>query len=131
MINKRYSLGHATLIVEDDPNFRDVLDKVCRGCFALHCIKAEDGTQGLESYLINSQIIGSVIIDLNMPRLNGYELIRLIRQKETEGNPVRIAATSVRDDRYTQNTAFEFGADVFVSKNTSLFDIIGKLSDFF
>ena len=64
------------LVADDDPMIRDILFHMLKeegfGVFL-----AEDGYQALKSTKDNNPDI--MLLDLNMPRMNGYEVIRWTR----------------------------------------------------
>lgn len=63
------------LVVEDEPVIRLLL-KVLLERQGLATITAEDGMEALEVYEAQQGRIGLVITDLNMPRLDGFGVIR-------------------------------------------------------
>jgi DNA-binding response OmpR family regulator len=67
------------LIVDDDAAVLDVTRSMARaiGC---HALVADNGKQAFDLFRENSERIHAVIVDLNMPRVDGAELIRRIRE---------------------------------------------------
>ncbi|MEO1923432.1 MAG: EAL domain-containing protein [Nautiliaceae bacterium] len=69
------------LYVEDSDETREITSMVF-GEFFDNIIVAEDGKDALEKY--NKEKIDLIITDLNMPNMNGIELIREIRKENKE-----------------------------------------------
>jgi C4-dicarboxylate-specific signal transduction histidine kinase len=100
------------LVVDDEPVNRELLEVILapQGHAILH---AEDGLQALE--LLAGQRVDLVLLDLLMPRLDGIETCRRIREHpETQHLPVVfITALQDRDARIRGKAV---GADDFLSK---------------
>lgn len=86
----------------------------------------EDGTRALE-YLRNLGIQQAmkpdlIFLDLNLPRLDGREVLRLLKEGETTKSiPVVVVSSSERDEDVRK--AYELGASSYVSKSAMLSDI--------
>jgi C4-dicarboxylate-specific signal transduction histidine kinase len=100
------------LVVDDEPVNRELLEAILapQGHTILH---AEDGLQALE--LLAGQRVDLVLLDLLMPRLDGIQTCRRIREHpEMQHLPVVfITALQDRDARVRGKAA---GADDFLSK---------------
>ena len=76
-------------------------------------IKAHDGIEALDKFDKSQPDI--VLVDLMMPRLNGYEVCaRLKRNPRARGVPIILL--SGLDEEETKPTALRHGADAFLSK---------------
>jgi len=97
------------LIIEDDKRMNEI---VC-DYFEIEGYKvfqAYDGVQGLELFQAND--IDLVIVDIMMPKLDGWSVCRRIRQKSS----VLIVIISARSEDDDKLMGFEFGADEYVAK---------------
>ena len=65
------------LIIDDDDNIRMLLEFVLRKHYNI--ITREDGLSGM-SWLMEGNMPDLIIADLDMPRLNGYHLLKHIRE---------------------------------------------------
>ncbi len=71
-----------------------------------------------------------IFLDLNMPRKNGFEALREIRQSaKLKGIPVIIFSTS--SDEVTIDLTFELGAHYFISKPPSFLLLVKALEKVF
>ena len=119
---------HRILLAEDNPGdvllFREAL-RVCDLAYEL--IVAEDGEKALR-LLENIGSPGNpappdlIVLDVNLPRHSGQEVLRWVRGNATlAAVPVIILTSSASPDDKT--TATELGADLYVQKSSDLDEI--------
>lgn len=84
------------LYVEDDENIRESVARALRRRVK-SIVTAENGKEGLERFLQNGFNI--VLTDLEMPIMNGIEMIENIR-KETEYKYPIVVITAYRDEEH-------------------------------
>ena len=105
----------SVLIIEDDEDGRRAVAKL----FAQadwKVFEAADGDSGVELALRNRPEV--ILCDLLMPKSNGFQVCRTIRQQL---QPTKIIVVSGRDYAVDRATALEAGADEFLLK-----PILGK-----
>lgn len=101
------------LIVDDEMRMRRVIADYLR-VKDYHTIEAEDGVQAME--LFYSEHPDLVLLDVMMPRMNGWEVCKEIRR--TSQTPIlMLTAKSEEDDELL---GFELGADEYIAKPFSL-----------
>jgi PAS domain S-box-containing protein len=74
------------LLVDDDPRVRRILGELIKS-WGHTVVIAEDGFNALDAFLVafrSGQPFDVVITDLGMPRMNGAELVRRIRQHDRQ-----------------------------------------------
>lgn len=98
------------LYVEDDVGIRDNYTKVFSEVFSSVDI-ANDGQEGIEKYQNSSYDL--VITDINMPRMNGIEMIEAIMEINAE-QPIII--TSAHDDTQYLLKLIDLGIEKFLIK---------------
>ncbi len=87
-------------------------------------IEAENGEQGLEQAVLNRPDL--IITDLAMPRMDGYEFIRLLRQNEaTHRTKIFVSSASVFQS--DQQKSLDAGGDCFISKPIQLQELLKAL----
>lgn len=102
------------VIVEDARFFRQLVRDVLEP-LNLEIREAADGREGLA--LIRQEKPHLVILDLNLPRLNGYELMRLVRAEPTLKHTRLLAMSGVFRKESDQEEAQKAGADDFMGKS--------------
>jgi CheY-like chemotaxis protein len=112
------SSGPTVLLVEDDLNDADLAMRSLRKSgLQAQVIHVEDGEDAL-TYLsgdAGQRLPVLVLLDLNLPRLHGLDVLRQIRADErTRALPV-VVLTSSREDSDLA-TAYELGANSYVCK---------------
>ena len=101
------------LIVEDDKEIRDGVSEYLSEV-GYNVISAEDGMQAIE--LFKNSKIDLVILDIMLPKANGFVVLNKIRQ---ESNVPVIMLTAMSDD-YTQIMSFDEKADDYITKPFSI-----------
>lgn len=100
------------LVVDDDPDLRDLIGYTLRrdGYFV---IEAEDGMAAL--LLAEVERPDLVLLDVNLPRLDGFEVCRRLRAASaTSGIP--IVMLTVRGTEEDQVRGLDLGADDYLAK---------------
>ncbi|CBL44488.1 Putative response regulator [gamma proteobacterium HdN1] len=103
------------LMVDDSKVMRKSVLKMLGADFDI--LVAEDGAQGWE-IIQQDNSIQVVFTDLNMPRVNGYELLKLVRTSPDDGirNLPMIVVTGAENDDQAKELALEQGATDFITK---------------
>lgn len=108
-----YFMQKKILVVEDELSIQAVLKAVL--IQAGYSVKtASDGIEGLN--LFNSESFNLVLLDIMMPRMNGYEVCKEIRLK----NSTPIIILTALDKEEAQIKAFELHADDYILKPFSI-----------
>ena len=100
------------LIIDDDVGFRDLL-RIHLSAAGYQVQVAEDGVAGGRALLANTPDL--VVSDLNMPFLDGFELLSLL-QSDAETANIPVILLSGRSDGDTMAKAVELGAADFLTK---------------
>ena len=122
-----YSQTLRILIVEDHPTMREVLAGVLNDLPGVTVAgEAATGAEALES--CRNQTFDLVLLDTRLPDMNGTEVIRALREKDTSG--IKILGMSVKDDAYDRAPILRAGADAFVSKLNGLDPLVDAVREF-
>ena len=109
------------LLVEDDANLSAVLADYLHSKDYI----VEKSNNGAEAWdLIQIKHYDLVISDIMMPKMNGYELLKLIRQRYDKLPVVMLSAKTDRDDIIR---AYDLGCDDYVTKPFSMDILICKI----
>jgi two-component system, OmpR family, KDP operon response regulator KdpE len=108
------------LVVDDEPQIRRFLDTGLTG--RGYCVlTAADGVTALDVLITERPDV--VILDLAMPRLDGLEVLRRVR----EWSDVPIIVLSVRDDDPGKVEALDLGADDYLTKPFSMTELLARI----
>lgn len=112
------------MIVDDSALMRRVFSDIINGSEKLQAkYLAKDGVEALE--LLDSGIqVDAIVLDINMPRMNGIEFLRALRKKGRR-EKVLIVSTLAHEDGKETIEALELGAFDFVTKPTNLAEAKG------
>src|SRR6267378_4424587 len=100
------------LVVDDDPSQRLLMGKVLEHK-GFKVIEAADGIEGYQLYERHRPDL--LLVDVMMPRMNGYELCRTLRSHAHSAYVPIVVVTSV-DDMPSIARAYDAGATEFVAK---------------
>lgn len=112
------------MIVDDSALMRRVFSDIINGNEKFQAkYLAKDGVEALE--LLDSGIqVDAIVLDINMPRMNGIEFLRAL-QKKGRKEKVLIVSTLAHEGGKETIEALELGAFDFVTKPTNLADAKG------
>ena len=113
--------GYTVLVVDDSPELRVLVAESLRKLGGFTVVVAEDGAVGLQRYFETRP--DCVVIDVIMPGLDGYQLVRALRgDRASATTPLVILSALVQDhDRLAGLLA---GADEYLVKPVSPRDIV-------
>jgi CheY-like chemotaxis protein len=79
------------LVVDDDPHIRRLMKIILENKFSFQILEAENGKQALTSIRLDKPFL--VILDIMMPEMDGYQVLREIRNDDdTKDLPVLICS---------------------------------------
>ena len=104
-------MKNTILIVDDELRMRKLIKDFLKQKDFI-TIEAEDGEKALSVYEENESKINLVILDVMMPKLDGWSVLRQIRQK----SKVPIIMLTARAEEQDELFGFELGVDEYISK---------------
>ncbi len=99
------------LIVDDEPRMRKII-KDFLTAKGYNTLEAEDGEKAIEVFEENKSKISLVLLDVMMPKLDGWSVLRQIRQE----SKVPIIMLTARGEEQDELFGFELGVDEYISK---------------
>jgi len=110
------------LIVEDEKDLNRIITQklrleghVCEPCF--------DGEQAL-AFLLGETDFDAVILDVMIPNLNGFEVLKRLREK---GNTVPVLMLTARDAIRDRVNGLDLGADDYLVKPFAFDELMARL----
>ena len=99
------------LIVDDESRMRKLIKDFLKA--KGYCIlEAEDGEKALQVFEQNSEKIDLILLDVMMPKLDGWSVLRQIRQT----SQIPIIMLTARGEEQDELFGFELGVDEYISK---------------
>jgi len=109
------------LLVDDEASMRRVL----AGTLAGFGFKTEEATRGEEALeLACNSSFDAVLLDINMPGINGVETCRILRRLRPR---LPILMLSVRDTEHDKVEALDAGADDYITKPFKLRELVARI----
>lgn len=108
------------LIIEDEIDLIKVLkDTFEKENFQVFC--AEDGEEGIEKFYEKNPDL--ILLDINMPKKNGWEVCKEVREQSN----IPIVMMTARDSEIDELKGLNIGADDYITKPFSLKVLIVKV----
>ena len=99
------------LIVDDETRMRKLIkDFLVAKNYKI--LEAEDGEKALEVFELNKDKISIVLLDVMMPKIDGWTVLRNIRQD----SKVPVIMLTARGEEQDELFGFELGVDEYISK---------------
>jgi CheY-like chemotaxis protein len=117
--------GRAVLIVEDSEQSAAPLEIALMGIPGLSVLMASSAMEALRM-LDSNDSVQAIVTDLNMPRMDGFELIRRVRSdRRLCGTPIIVVSADT--DPSTPDRVARMGVSAFFSKPYSPAQVRRKL----
>lgn len=103
--------GTYILVVDDESRMRKLL-KDFLSVKGYQILEAEDGEKAVEVFEENKSKIKLILLDVMMPKLDGWSVLRKIRQESN----VPVIMLTARGEEQDELFGFELGVDEYISK---------------
>lgn len=109
------------LIVDDDPTVLSMVRASLQNA-GMDCETASDGRSAIE--IIRRNRPHAAVLDINMPGIDGYEVLAAIRREEI---PIRILLLTARQQESDVVRGFNLGADDYMVKPFGSMELAARL----
>ena len=113
------------LIIEDDPHITELLE-IHLGDLGYELKQAVDGVAGVEKFEEDEYAL--VILDLMLPKLDGFEVCKQIRAQNTY-TPILMLTS--RAEELDKVLGLELGADDYITKPFSIRELVARIKAIF
>lgn len=112
---------HHILLLEDDPNLGQIVQEhlQMQGFRVTLCVDGEDGMQAF-----NNGTFDLCLIDIMMPRKDGFTFTREVRQRDQQTPLIFLTAKSLKEDRIE---GFKIGCDDYITKPFSVEELMLRI----
>jgi twitching motility two-component system response regulator PilH len=108
------------LVVDDSSAVREMLaNQLKQG--GMTVIEAQDGTEAVEK--LKTTVPDVVVTDVVMPKMNGYELCRWIKNNDSTKN-VPVVMCTTKSEEFDKYWGIKQGADAYITKPYQPADLI-------
>ena len=112
------------LVVDDEPRNVKIL-QIQLKARGYTVYTAADGLEALE--VVEKEMPDLILLDINMPKMDGFEVVKHIRTNEaTEFIPI-VMITALRDTRENRIKSIEAGADDFIEKPFDSLEVLARV----
>ncbi len=117
--NEKDNIRRLVLIVDDEQINRRLLGRIIEGEYDV--IYAEDGEQALDLIRERQKTLSIILLDLIMPKIDGYELLNIIRDDHELS---RIPVIVLTSERTAEVKSLQLGAADFIPKPYDMPEVI-------
>ena len=111
------------LVVEDNKAQREMISDLLKG-LGLNVSMASDGVEALE--LINGNPPDLVVLDIIMPRMNGYEVCRRLKS-DSKTQDLVVVMCSAKKEEFDRYWGMKQGADAYIAKPFHPEELVGTV----
>ncbi len=115
--------GHCVLLAEDNPT-NQLLIRQMLETLGADCVVASDGQEALEQ--LHTQPFDLALIDIEMPRLSGLDLIRALRRIGPDASQLPVLAITAYVLSANRDGIYEAGADGILAKPILSLEAFGE-----
>jgi two-component system cell cycle response regulator DivK len=119
--DRAHTICGKVVLADDDPLILTLVSRTLQN-FGMRCLVAGNGRDALR--LIREESPRVAILDVNMPELDGYEVLRSIR---TENLPVRVVLLTARRRDADVLKGFGLGTDDYVAKPFNTMELAARV----
>lgn len=116
------------LVAEDNRFMREICRTILFSYGARDVVEATDGAEALE--LFKERVPDIILLDLHMPILDGFDVLRMVRDRGTSLNPyVPVIVLSAYSERWRILQARDLGATEYLVKPVSASAIYSRVAN--
>lgn len=114
-------MNYSILLVEDEKKLADTIQAGLNE-HEFDVAVAYNGLDGKKLFLDNAYDL--IILDINLPFINGYELCKLIRERDERVPIILLTAMNFTDNKVE---GFELGADDYITKPFEFRELVARI----
>ena len=120
-------MGKKLLLVDDSRTMLTMEELVLKKNTNYQCITAKDGVEAISRALVERPDL--VLMDVVMPRMNGFEACRRMRLEKSLRDIPIILVTTRGEQEYVE-TGFQSGCNDYITKPINSFDLVKLLQSY-
>ena len=119
LLKRKKGLHRSVLIVDDELIEREMLKLMLSDLYEVFC--AEDGEAALDIIMQKKQTLSLILLDLHMPKLDGYSILKIMRSDSELRNIPIIVLTA---EKKAEVKSLQMGAADFIPKPYDAPDVV-------
>lgn len=112
-------MSETILVVEDDKDIQEIVSEILKA-EGYQVLTANNGLEGYNLY--KAHPLDLIILDVMMPKMDGFQMAKLVRQRDEK---IPIIMLTALEEEYDEIKGFETGIDDYITKPFS-FNILLK-----
>ena len=118
-------MAREVLVVEDEANIALSLEFLMEQA-GYHVRTASDGVSAMDAIAVSRPDL--VLLDVNMPKMNGYEVCERIRENP-DWSAVRIIMLTAKGRDVEREKGLALGADDYITKPFATTEVVSKVRE--
>jgi len=123
-------IGIKVLVIDDNPASRQIFIQMFNS-FSIIAREAGSGKEGLSIMTASEQPCDLVLVDLQMPDMDGFETVREIQRVTPANHRPRIILACTREDEQVHSRARDMGIECIILKPTTASQLFNSLLNAF
>jgi two-component system alkaline phosphatase synthesis response regulator PhoP len=112
------------IVADDDPRMVRLLSATLPSDYEV--VQATDGAAAIA--MAEATLPDLLLLDVNLPGMNGFEVLRRMKESETLRH-IRVIMVTARSDEVDRNLGLQTGADAYLTKPFSPLALLEKASE--
>ena len=121
-------MSNNILYIEDNPDNMMLVRRILQSAH-YNLLEAHNGMQGLS--IAEREDIALILLDINLPDIDGYEVARRLRASEKESVAklpiIVLTANAMKGDA---QKALDAGCNIYMAKPINIFELLEKVNSF-
>lgn len=117
-------MNKTILIVEDEADISKAIDFNLKK-EGFNTVLSNNGRDALDK--INRLKVDLIVLDLMIPEINGYDVLRAIRADRSKTGMIPVIILTARSEEFDKLLGFEFGADDYITKPFSIKELVARI----
>lgn len=115
------------LLVDDSSTTLMMEEMILKQSTPYECVTAKDGLDAISRAVVENPDL--VLMDVVMPRLNGFEACKRMRQEDSLRNTPIILVTTRGEEEYVE-AGFQSGCNDYITKPINSFELVTLLQGY-
>jgi CheY-like chemotaxis protein len=125
-VRKTFDWRGYTILVAEDVDINFVLISEILKYTGVNVIRARDGQECVDLYDVNKNLVDLILLDIQMPILNGYETMRIIK-KINKNIPIIVQTAYAMNDDIKKS--YDAGCDDYITKPMTRDNLLNKINN--